>query len=81
MSYENFKEWLISNKSMGIRSAKDVISRCKRIQRILNTDGFDLSTLELLVKSDEYVNSSTFIRAQLKRAVTLALEYQEEIDE
>jgi hypothetical protein len=34
----NFKEWLIKNNEMKLRSASDVICRCGRVERILGID-------------------------------------------
>lgn len=34
MNYLDFYQWLVQEKQLGSRSAKDVISRCKRISRI-----------------------------------------------
>ena len=38
MESSELLEWLISEKNMSIRSAKDVISRCGRVRRMLHTD-------------------------------------------
>ena len=37
MESSELLEWLISEKNMSIRSAKDVISRCGRVRRMLQT--------------------------------------------
>lgn len=68
-------EWLINEKNMGIRSAKDVISRCGRVCRMLNIDSIDSDTLENLQSNDKFEGSSMFIKSQLKRAVTLYNEF------
>ena len=68
-------EWLINEKNMSIRSAKDVISRCGRVCRMLNIDSIDSDTLENLQSNDTFEESSMFIKSQLKRAVTLYNEF------
>lgn len=68
-------EWLINEKNMSIRSAKDVISRCSRVRRMLHTDSISSNTLEILKNNDEFEESSMFIKSQLKRAVTLYNEF------
>ena len=68
-------EWLINEKNMSIRSAKDVISRCGRVCRMLNIDSIDSDTLENLQSNDKFEESTMFIKSQLKRAVTLYNEF------
>lgn len=68
-------EWLINEKNMSIRSAKDVISRCGRVCRMLNIDSIDSDTLGNLQSNDKFEESSMFIKSQLKRAVTLYNEF------
>lgn len=69
-------EWLMNDKKMSIRSAKDVISRCSRVYRMLNIDSIDSDTLEKLQKNEEFKTNSMFIKSQLKRAVALYLEFE-----
>lgn len=69
-------EWLINEKNMSIRSAKDVISRCGRVRRMLNTDSISSGTLDNLQKNDDFEESSIFIKSQLKRAITLYNEFE-----
>lgn len=69
-------EWLIIEKKMSTRSAKDVISRCGRVCRMLNTDSISSVTLEKLQNNDEFEESSMFIKSQLKRAITLYIEFE-----
>ena len=77
MDTVKFLEWLSSEKSMGARSAKDVLSRCGRVNRLLGVEELDENAIELLKENDAFQNSSTFIRSQLKRAVSLYAEFQE----
>lgn len=72
-------EWLMSTKKMSIRSAKDVISRKGRILRMLCIEDIDSDTLEKLLASDQFNESSMFIKSQLKRTLTLYMEYKNTI--
>lgn len=71
-----FLEWLSAEKSMGARSAKDVVSRCGRVRRMLGVEELGTDAIELLKENSEFQNSSTFIRSQLKRAASLYIEFQ-----
>lgn len=75
MDYKDFFEWLICEKNMTKRSAKDVVSRCKRIQKIANTDDLNKCTEFMLIESEEYSTCSLFIKSHLKRALTLYHEF------
>ena len=77
MDTVKFLEWLSAEKSMGARSAKDVVSRCGRVSRLLGIEELGTDAIELLKENDDFQNSSTFIRSQLKRAVSLCVEFQE----
>lgn len=76
MDNSNLLEWLINEKNMSVRSAKDVISRCSRVRRMLNTDSIGEDTLENLLSNDKFEESSMFIKSQLKRAVALYNEFE-----
>lgn len=76
MDTASFIEWLTTEKSMTARSAKDVISRCSRVNRLLGVEEFDKNVIALLKENNDFLNSSTFIRSQLKRAVSLYVEFQ-----
>lgn len=73
-------EWLMTEKKMSIRSAKDVLSRCGRIYRMLDIDSIDSDTLENLQNNEDFRASSMFIKSQLKRAVTLCLEFMNSLE-
>lgn len=72
-----FYNWLVDEKKMSTRSAKDVISRIKRVEKIISSSKINESTLEKLQSTDSFLELSMFIKSQLKRAVMLSLEYQE----
>lgn len=73
-------EWLIVEKQMSTRSAKDVISRCGRVCRMLGIDTLDNNSLETLQQNEQFKESSMFIKSQLKRTVTLCLEFMSKLE-
>lgn len=77
MLIAEFNDWLLSEKNMSVRSAKDVISRYKRVERIVGAHYEDGAPLYLLIKSAKYDDLSMFIKSQLKRAATLYSEFLE----
>ncbi len=78
MDYTDFLNWLVVEKKMSQRSAKDVISRCKRICKILCIEKIELDSSEKLLQNDEYKANSMFVKSQLKRAATLFMEFKED---
>lgn len=70
-----FVEWLSTEKSMTPRSAKDVVYRCGRVNRLLGVEEPREDAIDLLMENSDFQNSSTFIRSQLKRAVSLFIEF------
>ncbi|MBQ9743638.1 MAG: hypothetical protein IJW19_00760 [Clostridia bacterium] len=68
-------EWLIAEKQMSIRSAKDVLSRYCRICRILGVNSINSTSLDELQANEQFKQSSIFIKSQLKRTVTLCQEF------
>lgn len=75
MNYDNFFEWLVDEKNMSQRAAKDVISRCKRLCKILNSTKIENTTIEKLNNNTEFLDKSMFIKSQLRRACTLWIEF------
>lgn len=76
MDYIIFSEWLKNSKNFSERSAKDVVCRCKRVNRIINKNDINTQTLTSLIESEIYENMSTYVKSQLKRAITLYLEFK-----
>ena len=76
-----FEQWLINEKKMSNRSAREVVSRQKRVEKLIGTGSFNENTLELLAENEQFSQLSVYIKSQLKRAVTLVLEYLETVDE
>lgn len=81
MDFAKLLEWLMNNKKMSKRSAKDVISRCGRVYRMLGINILDNDTMGKLQQCEEFKESSMFIKSQLKRTVTLCLEFMNDLDE
>ncbi|MCI7085895.1 hypothetical protein MR988_07305 [bacterium] len=75
MDSDKLVEWLVVEKQMGTRSAKDILSRCGRVYRMLGVDTLDENSLELLQQNEQFKASSMFVKSQLKRTVTLCLEF------
>lgn len=79
MDYDKFYQWLIEEKSLSNRSAKDVVSRCKRIcTKILSVETMSESTIDMLNSNEIFLNCSMFIKSQLRRAVSLYIEFEGE---
>lgn len=75
---DGFESWLVIEKSYSIRAAKDVVSRCRRSERILScTERLDSYYVFLLQQQIEYQKLSMNVKSQIKRAVNLQLEYLE----
>lgn len=75
MCYDIFLNWLLKEKNLSPRAAKDVVSRCKRICNIMNTENIDASTIAKLNSNAEFVEKSMFVKSQLRRAVNLWVEF------
>ncbi len=75
MHYEEFLLWLQKNHGMSVRSARDVVSRSRRALAITGQKSVDSKSMDLLTESGEFIECSISIKSQLKRAVTLYMEY------
>lgn len=75
MNYDIFLNWLMDEKKLSQRAAKDVISRCRRVCKILNTNEIEGSTVEKLNNNLEFAEKSMFIKSQLRRACSLWVEF------
>ena len=76
MKYDDFQAWLIKEKTMSDRSARDSVSRLKRVLRIISQEKIDSTTITKLNETDEFQNLSIFIKSQLRRAVALYQEFE-----
>lgn len=75
MNYDIFLIWLMDEKKLSQRAAKDVISRCKRICKILSINEIEFTTIENLNINKEFSEKSMFIKSQLRRACNLWVEF------
>lgn len=78
MDMTAFKKWLMKSKKYGKKAAQDVVSRLKRVRKIINID-YSLTeenkVLNKLAKTKEFNNLTMSVRSQLRRAVKLLCEY------
>lgn len=74
---KNFKAWLMNNKGLKERSAKDVLSRVKRVSKFVNVrmKVAENDLLNLLEKNSEFAVLSKYVRPQMKRALVLFREF------
>lgn len=72
----NFQEWLINNKKYSNKGSGDVISRMKRIKRILGKDEVDENSLMELQGKSEFAQLSMNVKSQLRRSIRLFLEFK-----
>lgn len=78
INLSEFSNWLIEEKNFSNRSAKDVLSRIRRVRKIVKTiDMFDKYTIFLLDQSPGFENLSCSVKSQLRRSIKLLIEYQE----
>lgn len=73
----NFEAWLIGTKNYSSRGAKDVISRCKRAEKMVPSNGEDEAHyIFALEQNEEFHCLSVNVRSQIKRAIKLKTEYE-----
>ena len=63
---------------MSERSARDVVSRLRRISVLSNSSKLDNTTIQKLNELDSFNECSMFIKSQLRRALCLYLEHESE---
>lgn len=76
MDFFGFQEWLQTEKNMSVRSAHDVISRLKRVLLITDEETITEKSTEKLNASNSFSDCSMFIKSQLRRSISLYLEYR-----
>lgn len=81
MNYIEFKTWLEKEKGFSSRSAKDVVSRLNRIGTIIKfPEKISLKVIDQLYKSNGFNSLGIQIKSQLKRAITLYVEFKDYAD-
>lgn len=76
MNYDTFQVWLVNKKNMSDRSAKDTVSRLKRVLRIISQETVDETTVAKLNEMPAFQNLSVYIKSQLRRSVALYQEFE-----
>jgi hypothetical protein len=74
----DFLKWLIKEKKLKEKSAKDVISRLQRVTKIVSLDDsyYDEDYVYyLLSKSEVFKSLSVSVKSHLKRSACLYLEF------
>lgn len=89
MIEEGFKTWVIRKKKLGVKSARDVVSRCKRVERVFgislhsairNSNDANQMVKQLTREQSKFFSPSTnkvYALAVLARAVRLYGEFRE----
>ena len=75
MDYQEFLTWLETERKMSTRSARDVVSRLRRVVGLLGSDSIDSTSISKLNDITAFDECSMFIKSQLRRSVHLYLEY------
>lgn len=75
---KDFKHWLINKKNISDKSAGDVLSRYKRVQKIVSfkIEEKEKEIFNNLEEDASFNVLSPFIRSQLKRSIKLYKEFQ-----
>lgn len=75
MSLVEFKKWLIEQKGFHKKTASDIASRVRRVNKIFNQENLisDIKKFEVEINR---LDSSVYIKSQLKRAYYLYIEYK-----
>ena len=76
MNYSEFLTWLLENKNMNIRSAKDVVSRLKRALLIIQCDELNNRSIHALNSEANFLDLSVSVKSHLRRAISLYIEFQ-----
>lgn len=74
---EEFKEWLRIKNGYTKKTAADVLSRIKRVNKLISLpEKINDYTIYELNKSKEFNKISVSVKSQLRRAILLLKEYQ-----
>lgn len=75
-----FLEWLQSERGYSRVVAGDINSRLKRVRRVLHQDNISDKTISNLEANESFSDFSVNIKSQLRRAVRLYLEYNDNLN-
>ena len=71
-----FREWLEKNKDLSERTRTDIISRLKRIDKIVGLDKIEDDGFHThLLQSEDFIKLSSSVKSQMKRSANLLKEY------
>jgi hypothetical protein len=80
MNLDLFKDWIENNTGLKGKSARDVISRLKRVEKMIDINKF--STYEEILKeldeNREFNTLTTYVKPQVKRALKLYIKFAQE---
>ena len=68
-------DWLILDKQMSPRAARDVISRGKRVCKMIGECEITEKSLGKLILVESYGDCSMYVKSQLKRTIVLFNEF------
>lgn len=80
MEFDLFKHWLMYDKGLMKKSAGDIVSRVKRVNKLIDIEpsvSYE-SIVISLENNEEFRKLSTFVKPQLKHSIKLYKEYIQE---
>lgn len=75
MNEKDFLSWLQNENHMTIRSSRDVVSRVKRVFKLIDNNNVSLKTIDELNELDEFKKLTVTIKSQLRRSIVLYIDY------
>lgn len=74
----DFASWIDKNLNITIKSKRDVVSRLRRAKALIDIDKIrdDDEARYLLSKNSEFASISKTIQSQLKRSISLYLQFK-----
>ena len=72
-----FNEWLINEKKLTSKSARDVVSRYVRVSSMLGSEPKSIQEIDYLADNDLFIECTKTVKSQLRRAIRLYIEYLE----
>jgi hypothetical protein len=76
MDYDIFEEWLIKKRAYSPKVAKDVLSRCRRVERIMNRPIAKLCRDEKILESTLkylWTNAATYIKPGANKTTSVSI--------
>ncbi len=79
MDCNEFKKWLVKKNKYTDASIKDIVSRLRRANNILNFQNEDIYLFRLN-QCEEFQKASVTVKSQIRRSVRLYFQYLEETE-